>query len=153
MENNSVSEILIAYLTDEELEDLLTYAPAYSDANFESIESRCLKIINQKRKFSAKKAALTLLAAVMLLAMSSAVFAAATDFRFRPFANFAQIFGSLLNNQYAANVIEIGKTVEANGIEIILLYAYSDGTNVYAILQLRDLMGNLLFYWTEMVCL
>jgi len=135
---NNINENLLSNLTEAQLDELLAYTPAFSETNLANIKARAFENINQdaKRKFSAKKFTLTLAAAVMLLAMSTAVLAAVTDL------DFGQVFNSFFNNPAADNVMEVGKTVENNGIEITLMYAYTDGNHVYAMLEVRDLQGS-----------
>lgn len=139
--NNFAIEGLIADLSDEQLDELLAYVPAFSESSLDNIEARSLGMINSrveapKRKLSIKKVALTFLAAVLLLALSTAVLAAVTDL------DFGQIFNSFFRNPTAANVMDIGKTVEANGIEITVLQAFTDGNEVHAVLEIRDLYAS-----------
>jgi len=139
--NNCAIEGLIADLSDEQLDELLAYVPAYSESSLDNIEARSLRMINAKneapkRKLSTKKVTLTFLAAVLLLALSTAVLAAMTDL------DLGQIFNSFFRNPAATNVIDVGKTVEANGAEITVLQAFTDGNEVHAILEIRDLYAS-----------
>lgn len=141
MSKNKVSENLITDLSDRQLDELLAYVPAFSEASLDNIEARALGMINEtsKKKLSVKKVVLTFLAAVLLLALSSAVLAAVTDLDFG--LDLGQVFNSFFRNPAAANVIDVRKTVEANGITITVLQAFTDGNKVYATLELRDLYG------------
>jgi len=143
-----MNEQLISDLTDEQLDELMAYTPAFSETNIANIKTRALAGINAQppvipqhntkpeRKFTLKKLALTLAAAVMLLAMSTVVLTAMTNFEL------GHVFNSFFNNPNVDDVMHVGKTVEVNGIEITLQYAYTDGNEVYAMLKLRDLQGN-----------
>ena len=127
-------ESLVSKLTDEQVDKLLDYAPEFSDKNLTNIKMRTLKQVRQKeRKAPMKKWFVGMVAAIMLLITSTVVFAV-TDF------DFGQIFNSFFNNQLAP-VMDVGKTLERGGIEITLTYAYSDGDQVYAMLEIRDLVG------------
>jgi len=147
--NNLVIEGLIADLSDEQLDELLAYVPAFSESSLDNIEARSLSMINSKieapkKKLSTKKVAITFLAAVLLLALSTAVLAAVTDL------DLGQIFNSFFRNPAAANVMDVGKTVAANGIEITVLQAFTDGNEVHALLEIKDLYRSRLGMGKEM---
>jgi len=129
-------ESLVSKLTDKQVDKLLEYTIKFSDENLTNIKMRTLKQVHQKeRKTPMKKWFMGMAATIILLVTSTAVFAAVTDF------DFGQIFNSFFNNQ-SANVMDVGKTLEQGGIEITLTYAYSDGNQVYAMLEIRDLLDN-----------
>jgi hypothetical protein len=130
---NFYNENLVSNLTDEQLNELLAYTPKFSPTNLANIKTRAFDKINTpQKKISVRKITVTLIAAAMLLLMSTAVFAAVRDI------DLGQVFASFFNNQNVADVMEIGKTIERNGIEITVLYAYTDGVEAYAMLKLRD---------------
>lgn len=135
---NIVNDNLIANLTDEQLDELLAYTPAFSQANVANIKARSLEKISTdtKRGFSVKKLAVTLVAAVLLFAMSTAVLAYTTGFEL------GDIFNSFFNNPAAAHVMDVDKVVVNNGIEMTLVSAHTDGANLSAMLIVRDLEGN-----------
>ena len=145
-EKSLAKDSLVSNLTEEQLDELMTYAPAFSETNLANIKAHAFEKITTpevpltspgpERKFTMKKFLLIAAAIIMLLVTSTAVFAAVTDF------DFGQVFNSLFNNPDAANLMDVGQTVENNGIEVTLLYAYADGDQVYAMLEVRDLEGS-----------
>ena len=148
-EKNLINEKMISNLSDEQLDELLAYAPKFSEISLAKIEARSLERINgldmsgsksggvkPKRKMSMKRLFTIAAAAVLLLATSTIVFAAITNF------DFGHVFNSFFNNPAATNIMEVGKTVEQNGIKATLLYGYTDGEHVYVMLELRDVQEN-----------
>jgi len=142
-----MNEKLISDLTDEQIDELLKYTPTFTKTSLDNIKARAIASVNTKpeRKFKMKKIFLTVAAAAMLLVMSTAVLAAVTGFEL------GHIFNSFFNNPNVDDVMHVGKTVEENGIEITLQYAYTDGNEAYAMLKLRDMQGNRLNDNTRLV--
>ena len=148
-EKNIVNEKMISNLSDEQLDELLAYAPKFSEKSLANIEARSLEMINglntsgsksggmkPKRKIAMRKFFAIVAAAIMLLATTTIVLAVVTEF------NLGQVFNSLFNNPSAANIMDVGKTVENSGIEVTLISAYVDGDQIYAMLEMRDLQGS-----------
>lgn len=81
------------------------------------------------------KPLLALIAATVLLAALCGAAYATNIF------GLGRIFDSFFNNQAAENRIEVGQSVEHNGIEITLLSAFTDGDIVYALVEIRDIEG------------
>jgi len=150
---------LISNLTDEQLDELLAYVPAFSKENVTNIKTRAFAKISQStavdlrdaegslewqrpspyisdstRQRSLRKWLLTAAAAVMLMITSTAVLAGTTDF--------SSVFSRIFFNPTPENIMEPGKSVEADGIRMTLLYAYTDGTLIYILLELQDLEGD-----------
>ena len=147
--NEHKSKELISNLSDERLDELLVFVPAFSESSIANIEARYFEKISsikkgivpsdsvtKGRKFSIKKTALALAAAIMLLIMSTAALASMLDY------DFGDIFSSFFRNPAAANVMEVNFSVESNGIKVTVLHAYTDGNEVYAMLEMKDLQGN-----------
>ena len=139
---NVTNEKLVENLSDRQLDDLLVYAPAFTNENLANIKARTFEKINmpviaggtiRSKKFLSKKIAASLAAAIMLLIMSTAVFAAATGL------DFGYIFNSFFNNPAAHSMIDVDKTAVNSGIEVTLISVYSDGSHVYAMIAMRDL--------------
>ena len=141
---NTINEKLVENLTDEQLNELLAYTPAFSKDNLANIKAHSFEKVNSiaalnytspKKKFFTKKLVSSVAAAVMLLIMSTVVFAAITDF------DLGHIFNSFFNNP-AVNIIDVNQTAVDNGIEITFIYAYTDGNQIYAMIAMRDLESN-----------
>ena len=156
-ENILNSKKLISNLSEEQLDELMVYAPPLSETSLANIEARYFEKISGKqnkntgRKFSMKKFATIAAAAIMLFATTTVVLATMFDL------DLGDIFNSFFRNPAATNVMEVGVTAYDNGIEITMQYAHTDGQHVYAMLELRDLQGNrlcedtkLMFCWTNM---
>ena len=156
--NEHKSKELISNLPEELLDELLVFAPTFSEASLANIEARYFEKISsiqrdivpsvsvtKGRKFSIKKIALKLAAAAMLLIIPTAVLAAVLDY------DIGGMFNSFFRNPDATNVMEVGITVEADDIEITVLHAYTDGLMVYAMLEMRDLRQNRLSEDTSLI--
>ena len=128
---------IVTELSEEQLDELLSYTPAFSDKNLANIKALSLEKINQKeRKFSMKKAFATVAAAAFILATSTVAFAAVTGF------DFGQLFNSFFSNPAVSEIISVDETTEQRGVEITLVSAYTDGNQLYAMLELKDLQGS-----------
>jgi len=129
---------LTSELTEQQLDELLAYTPTFSDENNINIKTRFLEETSSKeetRRMTMKKFFISTAAAIMILVTSTAVFAAVTNF------NLGQMFSSFFNNANVADRFDVGKTVVREDIEITVVSVYTDGTQVYAILEIRDLQG------------
>ncbi len=130
---------LISELSDEQIDALLTYVPLFEEQNKENIKAIAFEKISNNRannkRFSYKKSALSALIAVAILVSSSLVVAAALG------VDLGQIFNSFFNPE-VANVIDVEQIAEQEGIEIKLISAYSDGSQAYAMLEMKDRKGN-----------
>jgi len=134
-----VKKNLTSELSDKQLDELLTYTPAFSDKNHTNIKARFLEETNrkeEKKMVSYRKLFLSAAAAIMILVTSTMVFAAVTDF------DFGRIFGSFFNNENVEDRFDVGKTIVQEGIAITVISAYTDGLQVYAILEISDLQAN-----------
>ena len=135
-----ISEMLVENLTDDQLDELMAYTPAFTSGNLTNIKTRTFEKINMPvisknvgEKFFSKRIFVPLAAAIMLFIMSTAVLAAVIGF------DFGNIINSFFNNPATDSVIVADKTIVNSGIEITLLSAYTDGTHVYAMIAMRDL--------------
>ena len=142
MHKQPINDGLVSNLTNQQLDELLAYVPAFSEENLANIKTRMFEKINSapeehiptgKSRISIKKTFAVMAAAIMLLATSTAVFATVTDF------DFGHFFNSMFNNPAAVNLMDIGQSVEVDGIKITVVSAYAVGNEVYAMLEIRDL--------------
>ena len=142
---SAINEKLIENLTDEQLDELLTYTPSFTKENLINIKARTFENVNnfaasrdanRRGKFITKKLVSLAAAAIVLLIMSTVVFASVAGF------DLGHIFNSFFNNPAATNIIDVDKTVVDNGIEITAISAYTDGNQIYAMIAMRDLTGN-----------
>ena len=133
-DKNIVNHNIISNLSDAQLDELLAYAPGFTEASLANIEAQALEKI--KKRSSARKYILIAVAAILLLATSTVMLASATDLDFGPLLN------SIFNNPTSANVMAVGVSTERDGIEITVIYAYADGNYVYIMLGIRDLQGS-----------
>ena len=122
---------LISELSEEQLDELLEYTPSFSEKNLENIQRLSLEKINTKenptkRRLSMKKIASIAVAAVLLLATASTIFAGAGGLeqflaRFNP--NFGEFAIAPLYPAYAQDQ---GIRIEAVGAQqighVVLVY-------------------------------
>ena len=130
---------LTSELSDKQLDELLAYTPAFSDKNHANIKARFLEETNrkeEKKRVPFKKLFLSIAAAIMILVTSTMVFAAVTGF------DFGRTFNSFFNNENVEDRFDVGKTIVQEGIAITVISAYTDGLQVFAMLEISDLQAN-----------
>ena len=133
------SKKLISELSEEQLDELLTYTPVYSDANLENIKRLSLQKIKSdetpsRRKMSMRKVVAIIAAAVLVLATSTGIFAASGGLehflaRFNP--NFGEFAIAPLYPAYA----------EDQGIRIEVVGAQHIGPVVLVYVTMQDISG------------
>jgi len=132
-------KILTSELSEQQLDELLAYTPAFSDKNHANIKARFIEETSrkdEKKKMSFRKALLSTAAAVMILITSTVVFASVADF------DFGRIFNSFFSNTNVTDRFDVDKTVVQEGFEITVISAYTDGLQAYAMLEIADLQEN-----------
>jgi len=125
---------LITELSDERLDELLAYTPAFSAENLENIKKRCLPIKADRRK-TGRRALLAAAIAAVIISLSGIALAVSSGFDFGSFYN------SLFNNPDVEEKIEIGRTAVSNGLEITLLSAVVDRYQAYFTIEIKDTGG------------
>jgi len=132
---------LLSQLSEEQLNELLTYTPDFSDTNLENIKRLSLEKVNAskkpaRRRFPMKKITALIAAAVFLLATTTIIFAATVSgeleqflSRFNP--NFGEFAIAPLYPAYAEN----------QGIRIEAVGAQQIGAVVLVYVTVQDISG------------
>ena len=127
---------IITELDEQRLDELMAYAPAYSEESTDTIKRLFLQKAAVKRKsVSGKRIFTRALIAAVLVAVSGIAVAAGMG------VDFGRIYNSFFNNPAAEHKIEIGQSIENNGMEVALLSAFTDGNRAHALLELSDISG------------
>ena len=125
---------MITELSEDRLDELLTYAPNFTAENLDNIKRRCL----QKKAIRHKTGKRTLLAAAItaaVISLSGIALAVSTSFDFGSFYN------ALFNNPDVEERLEISKTAVSSGLEIALLSAVVDRYQAYVTIEIKDTKG------------
>jgi len=128
---------IITELDEKRLDELLTYAPEYTEHNAENIKKLFLNKATVKQKtVSGKRIFIGALLAAVLVAVSGITIAAGLG------VDFGRIYNSFFNNSEVEYKIEIGQSIESNGMVVTLLSAFTDGDRAHALVELSDLNAN-----------
>ena len=126
---------LITEMDEKRLDELLTYAPDYSEQNSGNIWRLFLEKSAVKHR-SGKRILLAAAIAAVAVALSGIALAVTIGF------DFGGIFNSFFNNPSVENKIEVGRTVAANGLEITFVSTVFDGNMAYALVEIEDTEGD-----------
>jgi hypothetical protein len=137
-------------MDEKRLDELLEYTPGYTEQNAQNIEGTFLEKVGktQKKRTPAKRILLVAAAvAVSFVVLSGAALAVSTalgfDFTQLGYGRIGKLYDSFFGNPSSGkDVINVGKSVENNGIKVTLLSAYTDLEYLYALLELTDLEGD-----------